>query len=257
MHHKQQGQATVYVLVGIVLLVVVILVSLLRGQFSLPFLSREPLPDALVALTHHIEDCIKSVGEEPLDTIGSQGGYLKLSEDTFASYNGSSISFLCYNRADDLRCYNRMLTLREMEGTLSYAINEQLSRCFSFSKFKRGVDLQVGRTNVATVINPDTVIVTLHMPIVLRRGDTTVQQDSFSHVFSLPLGRLYTASQIIVDGESEFGEFDYISYILDTQGTVFIDQEKPYPHVLYTLRTDSSPYLFRFMIQGERGLLAR
>ena len=140
--------------------------------FAAPFLGTvtlETLQDTLSNIDAHVDKCVHQVGDEPIRRIGLQGGHLSLAEDTFRKYNDISISYLCYNRDNDPRCYNRMLTVDEMERELSQAIQQGLKTCVNVKKFTRGLDAQIGSFTVATDIGQDVVTVLVTMPVVLKR----------------------------------------------------------------------------------------
>ena len=247
----KRAQTTAFVIVGIVILTVVILLFYLRGQFFLGPVTTTTLQDRLVPLEHHIKECLQDISDEPIRRIGLQGGYLSLGSDTFGQYQGNSISYLCFSQGGRATCSNRMLTTKSMEQQLSDAISDGLATCLNLGRFRRGFDLQIGRQQVTTTIGPSAVIVTLQMPLTIRKDDVVVQRDSFSQTFSYPLGRLYAVSQDIVDYESQFGEFEQLSYMLVHKGEYVIDKKKPYPDKLYLLKTKDNPYIFQFMVQGE------
>lgn len=247
----KRGQATIFVIVGIVLLAVIILLFYLRGQLFFGPVTTESLQDSLVPLEAHITACLQKAGDEPLKRIGLQGGYLSLGPGTFGAYSGDQISYLCYAQGKKATCSNRMLTPMNMEQQISTAVQQNLAQCLNIGKFKRGFDLTIGQQSVTTAIGPSSTIITLHMPLTLRKDAVVVQKESFSQTFTYPLGRLYDVAQDIVDYESQFGDFEQLSYMLVHKGAYIIDKKKPYPDTLYILTTKDSPYVFQFMIQGE------
>lgn len=247
----KRGQVTTFVIVGIVILAIVILLYFLRGQLFLGPVTTTTLQDRLVPLETHIKDCLKRISDEPIKRIGLQGGYLSLGEGTYRTQQGQGISYLCYSQGGRATCSNRMLTSTHMEQQLSDAISKGLATCLNIGKFKKGFDLKIGQQKVTTAIGPSAVVVTLNLPLTLKKDDVVVQRDSFSQTFPYPLGRLHEVSQDIVDYESEFGEFEQLSYMLTHKGEYIIDKKKPYPDKVYILKTKDSPYIFQFMIQGE------
>lgn len=247
----KRGQTTAFVIVGIVILAVVILLFYLREQFFLGPVTTTTLQDRLVPLENHIKECLQKISDEPIKRIGLQGGYLSLGSGAYGQYKGDSISYLCFSQGGKATCSNRMLTTTSMEQQLSETISKGLATCLNLGNFKRGFDMQIGQQKVTTAIGPSAVIVTLNLPLTIRKDDVVVTRDSFSQTFQYPLGRLYEVSQDIVDYESQFGEFEQLSYMLTHKGEFVIDKKKPYPDKVYILKTKDSPYIFQFMIQGE------
>ncbi len=248
---RKRAQTTPFIIVGIVILAVVILLFYLRGQFFLGPVTTSSLQDRFVPIENHIKECLQDISDEPIKRIGLQGGYLSLGSGTFGSYQGDSISYLCFSQGGKATCSNRMLTSVSMEQQLSAAISDGLATCLNLGRFRRGFDMTIGRQQVTTAIGPSAVIVTLSLPLTIRKDDIVISHDTFSQTFPYPLGRLYEVSQDIIDYESQFGEFEQLSYMLAHKGEYVIDKKKPYPDKTYILKTKDSSYIFQFMIQGE------
>lgn len=249
---EKRGQATTFVIVGITILAVVILIFYLRGQFFFgPFLPRN-VDDRFDALRGHIQDCLAEISPGYIERIGLQGGHLSTPQDTYRLHDDIPVSYLCYDIPDTPQCSTRMLTRQDMEEELSDAIAQSLATCLQLQRFRGGgVALTVGTSDVSTEIGDDVTIVTLHLPVTLQKDDRVVNEDTFSKGFTYPLGRLYEVARDILDVESEFGEFEQLSYMLVHKGQFIIDKKKPYPDKLYILRTKDSPYMFQFFVQGE------
>ncbi len=251
-HHAShsKGQATGFIILGIVVLAIVLLILYLRGQLSLGPLTPPKFGDE--SLADHIQGCIAEVSPDFFTRIGLQGGHLSTPEGTFRLQKDISVSYLCYNIPGKPQCANRLLTLHDMETELAAAIDQALNTCIRYDKFrKRGAQLTIGQRSVTVIIGIDESIVTVTQPITITRGDKVTSEDTFSHTFSIPLGRLYDVSQDILDLETSIGEFEQLTYMLAYKGEYIIDKKKPYPDKLYILQTKDSNYLFQFFIQGE------
>ncbi len=249
---NKRGQATTFVIVGITILAVVILLFYLRGQFFFgPFLPRN-VDDRFDALRSHIQECLAQISPDYIERIGRQGGHLSTPVDTYRLHEDTTVSYLCYDIPDTPLCSTRMLTRQDMETELSEAIEKSLATCLQLQRFRgRGVTLTTGSPDVSTEIGDDVTIVSLHLPITLQKDDRVIKEDTFSKGFTYPLGRLYEVARDVIDVESEFGEFEQLSYMLAHKGQYIIDKKKPYPDKLYILRTKDSSYIFQFFVQGE------
>ena len=248
---EKKGQTTIFVILGIVIVAVALLLIFLRGQFFFGPVTREKLQDRFNSITDHVQGCIEKIAPDYIQRIGSQGGHLKTPDGTYRLMQDVSISYLCYNIPGKPICANRMLTLHDMEQELNDAIGQGLKTCLNLGKFKSGVDLKVGTMNVDTVIGDYDTLVRVNLPIVLSKGELSVQENSFSKSFNYPLGKLYNVAMDIVDVETQYGDFEQLTYMLAHQGQIIIDKKKPYPDKLYILNTKDSPYTFQFFIEGE------
>jgi hypothetical protein len=249
---RKRGQATTFVILGLVILAVVILLFFLREQFIFgPVTTQKLEQQGLDPIRDHISECVDKVAPDYFERIGLQGGYLSTPPDTFKKINGIPVSYLCYNIEGENVCYNRYLTVGNMESQLANAIREGLSTCINLKSFARGADVDVGALKVSVDIGSYNSIVNVNMPVKITKGDVYVEEDTFGTELDLPLGALYDVARDIIEAETKIGEFDQLSYMLVHKGQFVIDKKRPYPDKMYILKTKDDEYLFQFFVQGE------
>ncbi|MBT3262489.1 hypothetical protein HN992_00845 [Candidatus Woesearchaeota archaeon] len=250
--NSKLGQATTFVVLGIVILGVVLLIGYARNQFLFGPVSIEKLQQkGMGPIEDHIESCVLEVAPEYFETIGIQGGYLATPQDTYRRYLGEAISYLCYNMEDAPTCYSRYLTKNEMEIQLEEVIYVGLGNCLSFGGFARGADVSIGEMAVDVKIGEYESFVDVHVPIRIQRGDTFVEESEFNIELDVPLGALFEVSRDVIQAETTLGEFDQVPYMLGHRGQFVIDKKRPYPDKLYILKSKDSDYVFQFFVQGE------
>lgn len=257
---KKRGQVTVFVIIGIVIVIVAALVLYSRTNVFLINPTSEDLNSKLDDINSHVLKCLAEASEPPIKQIGLQGGYLSTSQDTFRLYNDTSVSYLCYSIPNSPLCMNRMLRRSDMERQLSSAVDISLEKCLDVQSFKKFGSFDILTPKhwvVDTKIGSDMVVVNLKYPIRLKSSKSSVEVsvDDFTKSFNYPLGYLYEVSQEILDYETEFGEFDQMIYMLAKKGQVRIDKKRPYPDKLYILSRYNDGYVFQFMVQGEPTIL--
>jgi len=251
---KKRAQVTVFIILGIIILAAIALLFYARSRIFFGTPTPERLEIELDLIKKQVEDCIQEISPEYIERIGLQGGYLITHPGTYRLYNNYPVSYLCYNQPGKPTCTNRMLLLKDMEEDLSKHINSGLARCINLQEFKKyGYDIQTGTRKVTVEIGKENVIVSLNYPITIKKDTVEVSVSEFSAIFNYPLGRLYDVSLDIIDGETEFGEFDQLIYMLAKRGQYVIDKQRPYPDKLYISKTKDSPYIFQFFIEGEPG----
>ncbi len=257
---KKRGQVTIFVILGIVIVIIVALLLYFKTNLFLFNPTAEDLNLRLDEIRQHVINCIAEVSDPPIRQIGLQGGYLSTPADTFRLYNDTTISYLCYSMKDTPRCRNRMLLKSDMEKQLSAAIDFGLQTCVDAQSFKKLGSFEIITPEdwtVDTRIGSDIVVVTVNYPVRLRstKSAAEVSAQEFSKSFNYPLGYLYDVSQEILDYETEFGEFDQLSYMLAKKGQVRIDKKRPYPDKIYILGKYGNDYVFQFAVQGESTLV--
>lgn len=248
----KKGQTTMFVIIGMVILAFIfLLIYMSRQGFFFGPVTHEDLRARLDSIRDHINGCAEKIAPDYLKRLGLQGGHLKTPDGTYRMYEGITVSYLCYAVPNTPRCYNRLLLLGDMEKELNEAVKEGLTTCVNVKQFARGLDVSFGKLKVDTHIGTDSVIFDVIFPVTLTKGDLEISEDKFSSNIDVPLGALYDVSQDIINDETEFGNFEQLTYMLVKKGQYIIEKKKPYPDKIYILKTKDKDYVFQFFVQGE------
>lgn len=262
---SKRGQATIFIILGLVILAVLLLVFMLRGAIPFIPVSQESLESNLGDIENHIQDCLKESGEKYLWIIAKQGGYIKTPEATYRNYFNSKeanpISYLCYNIPNQVACQNRMLTKTHMEQELQEFILQDASDCLQDipvkSRYKTQI-LSAPKLNIK--IGQDSTALLLEYPVTLTYDELQASRNKFIINIQLPLGRLYDTATAIVNSEALIGDFETLVYSVkktEFTGKQYIVQKlQPYPDKLYLIKINNIPaenkeYTLQFFIQGE------
>src|SRR3989344_1689162 len=255
---KKRGQSTLFIIIGLIIIILISLVVYFRSSFISPP-RVEDLQKETDCPQRVIVDCIGKVAPDYIELLGKQGGFLTTPQDTFRLFNGSRVSILCYNIEGRDECINRMLTIEDMEKQLENSLDFALQSCVDVQKCKRfgqQYTIQTPKKLKTDVeIEKEKVLVKVNYPVILNsRSGAQLTIQEFSSSLNYPLGNLYdVAVNNIIDTEAEFGNFEQLLYMITHKGKVIIELKKPYPDKLYLLRTNDNPFKFQFFVQGEPG----
>lgn len=251
---RKKGQTTLFIILGIVIVMIVALFFYLRSQLIIGPVNVEDLRSEMENVKEYVSECVEEISEEPIIMIGKQGGYLN--PTSYRMYNDSRVSYLCYNIKNKDTCYNKMLQLKDIEEQLTQKIQYDIKKC-NVRKFQSSLKgynvLATKEPKVDVVIGKESVVVEVDYPIILRskKTETEVKIDKFVANLKYPLGELYEVSQTIIDTETQFGDFDPLIYMLAKKGLYKVYKHRPYPDKIYILKTDDNEYIFQFFVQGE------
>lgn len=248
---KKRGQITIFVILGIVIVALIVLAISLRREILVP-VHRTDIDSSLMRLRNHVEDCIRSSGENYIERIALQGGYLSPGEGSYRFWNDTPVSYLCYNQMYSNICTNRLLTLNTMETQLADAIKQDLITCIDLSSFETDFDVKTTgemRTNVD--ILQSRVLLQLEYTITLESEDDTRTAKIYNVAIDRPLGELYDVAMDIIDAHTSIGSFDTLTYMLSKIGRYTIYLSKPYPDELYVIKLREHPFRFQMAVQGE------
>jgi len=247
----KRGQVTLFIILGIVILVVIALIFGLRNILGIGISSDKFISLKMGPLVDDLNKCIKENADEGIVLIGKQGGTLKPIK--YRMYNGNKVNYLCYNIVGDERCSNRMVVLNDMEGELNDYLQFELANCVDTRALAKKLfyKVDIEKLSVDTRILGDNVVVNVKYPITISKGAATLTQEDFSQTINRPLGDLYNTVYDIIDSETTSGQFLQLPYMLAKRGSVEINVDKPYPDKIYILNKKNDNYIFQFAVEGE------
>ena len=106
---KKKGQMTLFIILGIVLIILIGLYFVgVKTNIIPPLLTPSDANSEMKEIEEHIEDCLEEVGMNYLYILGQQGGYLNPGEDTYKMFNDSMVSYLCWNQENSPTCTNKI-----------------------------------------------------------------------------------------------------------------------------------------------------
>tara|TARA_Y100000310_G_scaffold290392_1_gene317535 strand:- start:5877 stop:6644 length:768 start_codon:yes stop_codon:yes gene_type:complete len=252
---KKRGQATLFIILGIVLVVVVGLYFVgVSTNIIPPLLTTSDAVSEMAEIEDHIEECLADVGGNYVTILGLQGGYISPAEDTYRLYNDSSVSYHCWNREGVAPCTNRLVTLSHMEEELQDAIDSALDTCVNVYDYSKDVEAD-SDWELEVAINFNEVQLDLYYPVSVDKGeDDFASEDEFSKSLDVPLGELYEVALDVVNSHAFSGEFDQLLYMLSKLSRYTIYKHKPYPDIIYQAKLREDDYVFQFAIQGEENV---
>ena len=252
---QKRGQATVFIIIGIVVLIAVILVFFLKGNLIAEKISpedaREILTSQLNPIEEHIEECISKVASDGIKNLALQGG--TFTPISYAVYNGSNVQYLCYKEPGTSTCIQKPLTRAKVESQISDYVKTQIFTCLDLSQFEKDKRFRftTGKLNADAHIDDNTVQVNVNYPITLSRSGVKTTIEDFSANLRMPLGKMMDLSTNIINSEIEKGEFDNINYMVRNKGELLVERHTPYPDEVYVLKARDGSLIFQFGIEGE------
>tara|TARA_Y100000310_G_C20524196_1_gene735182 strand:- start:10 stop:777 length:768 start_codon:yes stop_codon:yes gene_type:complete len=249
---KKRGQATVFIILGIVLVIIVALYIVgTQTRIIPPLLGGGSAQEQMGEVDEHITECLENIGSQYVTQLALQGGYLSIPADSYKLYNDTQVSYLCYNQLNSPTCSNRMLTIPHMEQELEDTISSALETCINVQDYSSDLT-GLGESWVLEVdILQSGVDLTLTYPVEITQDEQIITQEEFSYVIDAPLGELYDVTIDIVNSEASVGDFDQLIYMLQKFSKYTIYKYKPYPDKIYQVRLREGDFIFQFAIQGE------
>jgi len=229
---KKRGQITLFIVLGIVILLVIGLFFFIRARIVEKKLLERPvieLPNELKPVQFFAEQCLEKVAVDGFKLVGVHGGYIDPTEigkfdyqrqtdsdGLMLSENGPPVVYWLYNKAPPkggVEFASLRPPLHEKDGKNS--IEEQVARyveeniggCFgNFSSFvEKGFKIKTkGKPKCKVVIVPGKVMVHLGYEIDVSLGDVSSKIKKLYKELSLDLENMYNLAVLISQLEANF-----------------------------------------------------
>jgi len=207
---KRKGQVTIFIIVGIVIVVAVL------GLFFLMRDEGEVLGPSDLGPRDSVVSCVRDAVEDSVDKMMRNGGEILASQAI--SYEGEEWNYLCYQADYYQGCYNihPMLEL-QIEREVAKDTGVAVQTCFNAMREdfeSRGLEVSEGDTEYVIDLLPGIVKVDLKKNIVVSGESGSSSFEDFGFEIISPIYDLVRVSREIVNGESQFCNFEYNGYML-------------------------------------------
>ena len=217
---NKKSQVTMYVILGIVILIVISIIFFLRANIINSVFKQESqkikeVPPQVQVINDFVQDCVQSVSEDALYVIGYHGGY-------FITPDPSTVDKIPYYFINNKSI---IPTKERIEVEISKYINQELKFCtnnFSnFSEFK----INQGNVNTKTSIKGNGTFIDVEYPLNIKKGEINYQLKDFSTILPIRLELIYSVSKTIIDKQVEDPNNICLSCLLDLElkNNLYID----------------------------------
>ena len=218
---QKRGQVTIFIVLGIVILVVVALLFMLRSDLVEQDFESEMnsiiVPQQIMPVKEYFDFCLRDVTQEGLTLLGEQGGYIEMPEDIVprSSNNvysnslelspGSEVAYWFYESANGIE-REQVPSLQIMEEELEVYLNEHFKDCFYFvDTFEEQgfvIDLPTSATSEVT-INRNDVQVKVNSDVYVSLKDVNKDLDKHMVIVDSKIGELYELAKRVMDEENK------------------------------------------------------
>ena len=256
---RKRGQVTVFVILGILIVVILAFVFYLYGE-RLSIQTKEDVKfdtSTIEPLKDYVQDCIDSNGLEAVELIGNQGG--EINPGFYQNWNCVSpgncdkVSYACFT-TEYSQCYNKKPFMKEfVENELETYLRNRVNLCINLDEIRSsGYNVEAGEFKLDVSIQDYSTVINVNYPLTITKGDSILKQDKFSKQFDVPLGRLITVAQDVVNLEinSPQGYVDTTTYILAQNGEVQLEKQTYDDSEIYIANVRNDLYKLQFAVQN-------
>jgi len=218
---QKRGQVTLFVIVGIIVVLGIVLFTNFRYEivdfFGDLTQGETVIAEQLQPVQNHIQSCLEDVTLEGVDLLASQGGYINFPEDKYENdrrnkfsnvlnvFPGVDVAYWFYEDVSGNQI-SQIPTIQIMEEELEEYIAESFEKCVSTSDLYRsqGYDIEFsegGRTNVD--IGKENVRVEFRRKVTAEYKGVGDSWSKHEVDVSVPLGNVYESAIDVMNKENK------------------------------------------------------
>lgn len=256
-HISKKGQITIFIVIGIILLVSISVILWVNNQKTQTTSSEldKKINYNVEGFQTYVESCIKQETEPAIKVLGLNGGTLD-QLNSYKMYDGKRFKYLCTQGQTNKDCKNVILTRQDLEIELEEYLEKKLKECIDLEVFKkRGYRITSQNTQVDVKITTRSVLVNLNYPVTFEKNNEKTYFNEFILDLDNPLSQLYELSNQIINHETIEGFFNKEEWETSHNSIIEINKHKAYPDIIYSLVKEDEKtnevYEFNFAIQGK------
>jgi hypothetical protein len=209
---KKRGQLTLFVIIGIILIVFIIgIIFLATNNVFSPSKS----PEELKVLEENIENCIEDQAIKGLWLIGMQGGYITTPPD----FIETPFSNLAYGLKGTKEV---LLSNSKIEQELSDHVALALPYCFNKKDYT--YSFEISEPNVESRIESNYVRIVADMPIYATSNETEYKLNKKYNIdISIKLGNILNLANDIIKRQKQEGDYIPVSFLANFETEVFFE----------------------------------
>tara|TARA_Y100000310_G_scaffold295904_1_gene327695 strand:- start:4125 stop:4877 length:753 start_codon:yes stop_codon:yes gene_type:complete len=218
----KKGQITVFIVLGLVIVVILSFIFYLREDVSKFFIDEQEesivLPSEVIKVRNFVESCIEEVSLDALESIGKYGGYVFPTKISIES----GIPYYAFNNK------NYIPEKEIIEGEISFYINQQLDFCTrNFVDFPQ-FNIKKSAIRSFTNIDDNDISIDLNYLLEIYKGDEKFQLNRFQGIkIPIRLGIIYGVVNEILKDQNNYNPNICVSCIADIaeENDLFIEIE--------------------------------
>lgn len=249
----KQGQTTVFIVVGIILISIVLTIFLFKtGKIPSVLGTFEENPQK------YLENCISPKVKEAINLLNEQGG--QINPKLFKTFRFSdekeytNISYLCYTSKNYLPCVNREpILINSLEEEIKDYILEDFQKCldnWENSAKKQGYSVNVNDFLFDVELEPKKIILNVNSTIELIKKEEAVRFEKFRIEIKDNIYDLAIVAQEIISQEAEYCNFNSQGFMLFYNEFDIKKFETSDLNTIYKVQDKKSQEEFKFAVRG-------
>ncbi len=251
---KKKGQLTIFIILGVFILLVTIGLFFLIGSESKEQIgSEEFLPLEVGSIKFFVDSCLMKTVREGVVEISRNGGYYHFDNNN-NNISNFHLKAYYYYEGEVL-----VPSLETIENELEIYIEEKLPYCTNWFESLPEFDVLTSYLEADVTILPEKVMVNINYPLEIKQGNITTEISEFKYELSARLGKIHAFLEnyftewqvnypqgIVLSPFDKFSEDGFYYYFVDTYAPYFI-----FLLMDNDVDVDYLPFYFEFAVRYE------
>ncbi|MBI2148682.1 hypothetical protein HYU23_03300 [Candidatus Woesearchaeota archaeon] len=253
---KKRGQVSVFVIIGVILIVIFSLIFLFKDKITEtirqePTNPQEYLNQQLNNIKNEIGKCVSKETSEASQLLMQNGGEFE-GYGSYINYYGVKYPILCREINNTNTCLSQPIIILDLQNKLDNYLPDKINKCVNLEEFKnKDYVLNLGKFIIKTEIFNDKILVNLDTKISLKKDNIIVESSNLLYDIKIPLGDLSIVANELIQIKASGGKISIVQYNKDKFNKYFIDVRRPYPDEVYKISLTNNPeFNFYFAIEG-------
>jgi len=244
MFMQKRGQTTIFIAVGLVIVIIIALFFFIRGNIG-PVGKEVPFTTKGKEVQDYVQNCIDETVKESLMDIGSRGGYYSSAPLGFLSYEGKDYAY--YYKTPNFE----IPTTNEIETNLENYFLDHIGNCIKdFELFKgKGYDITFKTPVVDFTLYDNNVVASVSYPITVSKGTSKSELNEFDSVeigFGIKNYRDIAENQITANQDDLASRGDYSSLVVGETNVEPIEDDTDADIVLLSTKRSIQDEIYEF-----------
>ena len=203
----KKGQVSVFIILGILIVVVLLLLFSRDAGFDTIFAKQSPYQE--------IEGCAQTAIQEGLDILMLQGGVIE--SENYFMYEGKKIDYVCYSENEYENCImQKPILTNTIRDELEEYSTPKIKSCLSSVKNdleRKGYSVVMRDPEIVIELVPDNVLVDMNLGLRIEKTGV----ESFDHIRTGIKSKIYNFALItssISQWETRYGDSETLNYML-------------------------------------------
>jgi hypothetical protein len=200
----RRGQVSVFIIIGVVILIAIGVLLYLRSQNIIHF-GENQIPGEVLPVTHFVETCLSNAATEAITLAGVQGGYAVIPDkilnnpEAYIPIGGDFKLPFWYAENS-----NAIPTTEEIEKGISAYARQRLIDCIGdFGALNRSYSVSpLKEPAISTLIKEGSVEVVLDYPLDVRTQSAKTRLNQFRAEVPVRLGAILRLARELMEGEN-------------------------------------------------------